>query len=108
MNTFLLSLSYVISDPFFWPSMAFTTMIGIFLGAVVYDGELNQVRKFIISLFFYVILLITVNLTRAFPDIMVISEPYKPLSSTVTTLIITLFYLLGVFLGVYIVKRAHK
>ena len=41
MNLILSEIIYVISDSFFLPSMAFTTMLGIFIGAVIYDGDLN-------------------------------------------------------------------
>ena len=34
MNIIFNDLLYIVSDPFFYPSMAFTTMVGIFIGAV--------------------------------------------------------------------------
>jgi hypothetical protein len=108
MNLILQSIYYVAGDPFFWPSMAFTTMTGIFIGAVVYDGELEAVKKTIFSLLCFVALLVTVNLTRALPDVQTTVASFKPISSATTTVIVSLFYLGGMLLGVKLVKRAHK
>ena len=36
---------YVMSDPFFWPSMAFTTLVGIFVGAVIHNGDMHRSER---------------------------------------------------------------
>ena len=102
------AILYVTGDLFFWPSMAFTTMVGIFIGAVVYDGDTKQIQKFLVSLFSYVVILLTVNLTRVIPEIQIASVPHKQIAAAVTTLVVTLFYLLGMTLGVKLVKHAHR
>lgn len=106
----LQSLVYVISDPFFWPAMAFTTIVGIFMGAVIFDGDSQQARKTLFALIFYILLVASVNLSRTLPQISsgVAADPYKPIASVVATILVSIFYLSGVYLGVKIVKRAHK
>ena len=106
MSIFLTLLKYVINDSYFFPSMAFTVMIGLFIGSIIYNGDVTQVKKMIASILCYMILIITVNLTRVMPQIT--SEQIKPLAFCVTVLLITVFYLFGTFLGVMITKRANK
>lgn len=108
MNIILQSLYYVTSDFYFWPSMTFTTMVGIFIGAVIYDGDLKQIGKALVAISSYILLLTTANLTRVIPEINVVVNPYKPIAGIVTMVIVTIFYLLGMFLGVLITKHAHR
>ena len=69
MNFIIEAFKYVIGDPFFMPSMTFITMVGIFIGAVIYDGVLKDVMKMVVSLTCYAVLIATVNLTRILPVI---------------------------------------
>jgi len=110
IDILLCTINYVIWDTFFWPSMAFTTTIGVFIGAVIYDGLLDDIRKMILSLTIYAIIITTVNLTRIVPlfDVTTIIDPSKPFASTVTLIFVTLFYLLGMYIGVQMVNKAHK
>jgi len=108
IDIILQAFKYVTSDFYFWPSMTFTTMVGIFIGAVIYDGDVREVRKGLIALASYVLLLATVNLTRVIPEIGAASVPYKPIAGIVTMILVTVFYLFGMWLGVKITKRAHK
>jgi hypothetical protein len=107
MNLIISAILYVSSDPFFWPSMGITTMIGIFIGAVIYNGDVTEVKKMIASLICYAVLISTVNLTRVLPDLPIVANS-KPLGSIITIFIVTIFYLLGTFIGVKITKKAHK
>jgi len=108
IDLIIATLVYVTNDPFFWPSMAFTTMMGIFIGAVIYNGDVTQVRKMILSLSSYAALIISVNLSRVIPDIAKVAQPFKPVAFLAATVMVTFFYLLGTGLGVHLVKRAHK
>lgn len=108
INIIWQSILYVTGDPFFWASMGFTTMVGIFVGAVIYDGQVDQIKKLIAALTSYVILLLVVNLTRVIPEMIMATNPFKPIASAVTTVIVTIFYLFGMWLGVKLVKRAHN
>jgi hypothetical protein len=109
MELVLPAIVYVTSDPYFWSSMAFTTMVGIFIGAIVNNGDLEQVKKTILSIFSYFTLIAMVNLTRVIPQIIPnMKSPHQIFASTVTLGLVTLFYLLGIFLGVYMVRTAKS
>ena len=110
MNTIYQTLLYVTSQHYFWPSMAFTVMIGIYIGAVVYDGVLREVKKLCLSLFVYMSLLLIVNLTRVIPQTVGKDLPklVSGYSQSVTIVLVTVFYFLGMYLGVRMVNKAHK
>ena len=108
MNLIQASCLYVFSDPFFWPSMAFTAIVGIFIGAVIHNGNMADVKKTLISLASYVLLIVSVDLSRILPEISVVNSPYKPIAQLVTIAIVTVFYLMGLLLGVFLVKKARR
>jgi drug/metabolite transporter (DMT)-like permease len=103
----LTAFRYVTTDPFFWPSMAFTVMVGIFIGAVTFNGDLEQIKKVIFSLLCYTALITSVNLSRILPQIGPSTPPQHPFATTVVVILVTLFYLLGMFIGVALVKKAR-
>jgi RsiW-degrading membrane proteinase PrsW (M82 family) len=102
------SFFYITSDPFFWPSMSFTTLIGIFIGSVIYDGDMEQIRKALITLCSYCFMLLTVTTTRIMPTIPFTTHPERPFAGVVTIFLVTIFYILGMFLGVFITRKAHN
>lgn len=107
MDFFLPAFPYVMGDMYFWPSMAFTTMIAIFVGAIVYDGIIEDVKKAVITLTSYIILLFIVNFTRISPLLKNVAPENRqmPFAGIVSLILVTAFYLLGLWLGVRIVKR---
>lgn len=110
MNYLLASLNYVTTDQFFWLAMGMTTVLGLFIGAVVYDGVIKDVKKVVIVLLSYVSILSFTNYARILPIIIKdgIHEQNQPLAGIVTILLVTFFYLLGMILGVFITNKAHK
>lgn len=108
----LSALFYIINDPFFWPSMSFTTIVGIFIGAVVHNGEVKQIKKTCLSILIYVMLVISVNFSRIFPHLdtasLTTQTSPQPLASTETILFVTIFYFFGMIVGVLMVKEAHR
>lgn len=109
MNLIINSFIYVMSDGFFWPSMAITAMIGTFIGSTVYGGCVAEMKKMILSLFIYAGIIITVTSERIFPSLMDgVSRVHNPFAGISTILLVTLFYLLGMYLGVCITKHAHS
>lgn len=109
MNYLALSIAYVVSDQFFWLSMATTTIIGICLGAVLYDGLLTQIKKTILVLIGYVFLVMTTDMARILPLIATgkVVNPAQPLAAVTTMAFVTLFYCAGMLLGVGITNKAH-
>jgi uncharacterized membrane protein YfcA len=109
MNSILQCFLYVTNDPFFWPSMAFTVIIGAYIGAVVYDGILKEVKKMMLSLSVYALMILTVDITRVIPQINagLVNDVRKPIASVATIILVTIFYALGMYLGVKMVNKAH-
>ena len=107
-----MAFNYVTSDPYFLGSMSFTVIIGIYIGAVIHNGDLKQFGKTLLSLFCYSSLILMVNLTRIIPQIKPAtlnpSVSNQPFASVVTVFLVTAFYLMGMFLGVKLVKYAHR
>jgi len=102
------SFAYVISDGFFWPSMAVTVMIGLFVGSTIYDGCVAEVKKMIISLFIYAGIIITITSERIYPSLIDgIERVHNPFAGITTILTVTIFYLLGMLVGVLVTKHAH-
>ena len=109
LQSLLDSFLYVIADIYFWPSMAVIVMIGIFIGSVLYGGCIRELKKMIISMSIYGLLIATVTSSRVLPDFVdgrFIA--HHPFSGVATIVLVTIFYLLGTYLGVRITKHAHK
>jgi hypothetical protein len=107
MNYWLATFEYITHDPYFWPSMSITSIVGVFIGAVVHNGDLRQARKTLVSLGFLVFLIIVVNVNRVLPQIGPETPPSHPFASVLTVLSVTLFYLIGMTLGILAVKKAR-
>lgn len=104
------SILYIIADEFFTIAMGLTTCIGLFIGATIFDGMLEQVKKAMIALGCYAVLIASTNASRIVPLITDnhINNDYQPLAGIATLLFVTIFYLLGMILGVFVTKMAHK
>ena len=103
------TILYVINAPFFWASMGMTTAIAMFVGAMIYDGQLNQVRKGLLSVGSYIVMLLWMTLSRVID--MINKNPEKvsemTFAGTLTIFFISLAWLLGVFLGVATFNRRY-
>lgn len=106
----LLSFMYIAEDPYFWPSMAVTVMIGLFIGAVIYDGCVEYVKKFLISSIFLVMLISTVSVLRIGPQLenFTLMTHGEPLAGLATIISVTVFYLLAMVAGVRVTRHVHK
>lgn len=102
------AFKYIVDDPYFWPSMAFTTMVGIYVGAILYNGDVEQVRKGIIGLLSYTLLLVVTLASRVLPKLGETSLVHQPLAGLETVLVVTAAYLVGMLVGVKTVKHARR
>jgi len=109
LQSFWESVLYVMADPYFWPSMAIIVMIGLFIGSTIYDGCVKEIKKMILSLSIYGLMIITVISSRVLPDYFdgkfILHHPF---SGIATVLLVTIFYSLGMYFGVLLTKHAHK
>lgn len=103
------AFKYITSDPYFCLSMGLTTSIGMFVGAVIYDGLLRDVKKAVIVLISYAFLLGATTLARVLPKIPnEVVNVNQPFAGVETIIIITIFYILGMWFGVKLVNKAGK
>lgn len=109
MNYLMESLKYVAGDYYFIPSMAMIVICGLFVGSVIFNGDVQQIKKGIVVLLSYASLLVMVNYARIYPLFSTFSPEHsrQPLAGIVTILFVTIFYLLGMCWGVYVTKKAH-
>lgn len=110
MNYITDAFYYVISDPFFMPSLTAVTIMGLFVGATVFNGDVKLSHKYLFSFFIYSFVLSLVNLSRILPRIFDgrITVTSQPLAGTETNFFVTVAYLAGMYIGVLITKKAHK
>jgi len=103
------SFKYVFSQDLFWISMSFTTMIGIFIGSTIYDGCVAELKKAILTIGIYAFIICAISIERIFPlyqnGVFMI---HKPWSGIATIIYVTLFYLIGMILGVCITNFASN
>lgn len=113
-ETTLLSVSYVINAPFFYSSMGMTAATSIFIGAAMYNGELKPASKGILAVLSYAILLLITTLPRVFDRLnnseLAFSQERTSMAyaGAITIFFLTIWYILGILIGVYTVQRAHK
>jgi hypothetical protein len=99
------SSAYVAQTPQFWPSMGTIMAISVFIGAIIYDGQMREATRGIITLVSYCTLLFWMTISR-------VMQNYKPgylhpefiWAGAVTILITSLFFILGILLGVTVFK----
>lgn len=104
------TIIYIANVPFFWSSMGLITAIGMLIGSIIYNGDLQKVSKAILTVIVYVFLLGGTNLNRIY-DVYCrvgISDSVMAFAGTVTALIISIFYISGMLLGVYLTKIIRK
>lgn len=109
-NPFIDAIIYVASDQYFTIAMALTMIMGMFISAAIYDGETKEIKKFLISMGAYVSLILMTTYARVVPNLYTItpSKQYMTFAGTVTIVLVTIFYLLGMCLGILITRLAHK
>lgn len=109
MTPIVEAFKYVVSDQYFWIAMSLTTIVGVYISAAIYDGETKELKKFMASLGAYIALILMTTYARISPNLDTITpnHQYQTYAGSVTLLLVTLFYLLGMGLGVIITRRAH-
>ena len=99
------SSAYVAQAPQFWPTMGTIMAISVFIGAIIYDGQMKEATRGIITLVSYCTLLLWMTISR-------VLQNYRPgynhpefIWESATSIIITsLFFIMGIILGVFVFK----
>ena len=107
MEIILETFKYIQRGPYFWGSMGFIVASAMLIGTMVFGSDYKQTYKFLLGLATYIIMLTFVNFSRAYqsilPDLSITSVA-KAYASTLTTIIVTFFWVLGLLLGLAIDK----
>ena len=104
-------IQYVTSAPYFWHTMGATTASAVFLGAMLYNGDLRKLTKGLIAILPYTALLTATNLIRITDYLATDPGPHNLTAAwagTMTIIYLTFFYILGLLFGVITTGLAHK
>lgn len=110
MNAFNLlvdSLVFVANQNMFWGSMGFTTAIAILVGVLLYDGNTDQAKKGTLAVLSYGAMILWTTFVRVFPNALdrnFIYSDGRAFATIVTIFYITIFWLLGIYIGVKLFK----
>jgi hypothetical protein len=105
MNYLICALGKVAGYDFFWASMGMTVSIGILIGAIVYNHSVREMTKGLVTIGCYFAMIALVTASRinqgnfSTASEMIKTQAYYGLA---TIMWVTLNYLIGVFVGVFI------
>lgn len=101
---------YISQAPYFWASMGLITGIGMFIGSIIYNGDVKAMSKALITLTVYITLLTSINATRIYSIYcnIGIENPTMAFGGTMTSIIISLFYIAGMYSGVILTRRVRS
>lgn len=100
-------MKFVANQNMFWGSMGFTTSIAILVGVLLYDGNTEQAKKGTLSVLSYGAMILWTTAVRVIPNAIEHNFTYsdgRPFATLVTILYITIFWILGVSIGVHLFK----
>lgn len=96
----------------FWQAMAMVTIISTMIGSIIYNGDVNALRKAIIAIFTYGGLIMLTNIARVWgiglENLYYPSGEIRALYPIATIVYVTFFYIAGIYCGVCIHKRVRK
>lgn len=108
----LQTIEYVVKAPFFSPLTGMTIASAMFVGATLYNGELKQASKGIVTVGSYAGFLFLMFSSRVIETLshstQAAGREYMAWAGTATIIITTLEYIFGILLGVYISQQARK
>lgn len=111
-DTLLSSILYVINAQYFYPAMGLTAATSIFIGAAFYNGEIKAMWKGAIAIGSYAGLLLIVTLARVLERmdgrVLTPEQAGMAYAGAITTAFLTIYYILGMVIGVYTVKKVRK
>lgn len=105
------SFGYVMHAPFFWQAMACVTIVAMIIGTMVYNGDLDKLWRGILAILTYGLLILFTTITRVYSLTHFIFPSMtngQGLAGITTILIVTTFYIFGMYLGYLAHKLARK
>lgn len=103
------SLIYVANQNMFWGAMGFTTAMAMFIGVILYDGNVNESRKGIVAVLIYAGMILWTTSIRVIPNAVNRNFIYsngRPFATIATVIYITIAWVIGIYIGVNFFK--HK
>lgn len=104
------TIYYVVNTPGFWSALGYTIASAMFVGSIIYNGELRLAMKGVATILSYVLFLLIITTSRV--SFIASSEGIQSLvraEAGITTIYITsVAYVLGMVLGVLITSYARK
>lgn len=105
------TIAYVASAPYFYSLTGMTIASAMFVGATLYNGELKQATKGIVTVGSYAGFLLLMFSTRVIQTLTILehgSHGHLAWAGTVTIVIATAQYIFGILLGVFVSQQARK
>jgi hypothetical protein len=103
------SFIFVANGLYFWQAMASVTILAMFVGSIIYNGDLVMVRKAALLITSYASMILLTTFTRIYGNTgLVFVNHRNAYAGMITTACITFFYLVGIYLGVLAHKKGRK
>lgn len=106
------SLIFVAQSDYFYQAMAAVTIIAMMIGSLLYNGDLNQLKKAALTIFTYGGMIVLTNMARIISSdtgvIRIMMVNGQAFNGTTTVIYVTLFYMIGVAIGVWVHKRSRN
>lgn len=111
-NILLETTLYVINAPYFYSLIGMTIASAMFVGATLYNGELKQATKGIVTVGSYsgfLLLMFSARITESIRMYGIVAgREYQVWAGVETIIMSTLAYVIGLLLGVYVSKKARE
>lgn len=111
IQAFPASFTYISAAPYFWLSMGMSAGFAMFIGAIIYDGELEYAWKGLLSVGMYGFFLAQIIFTRVsynYPMIIQGLTPGQAWANITTIIVLSVFWAAGVMLGIFVSSFFHK
>lgn len=104
------AFSFVHGQPFFWTSMMYSTLMAMFFGATIYDGELPHAKRGVASVIAYAFMAVLVTINYAWhrypnlkPDV-----AFQVFIYPVQLFYLSIFWVFGFILAICMYRWLHK
>ena len=105
------AIEYVMNGPYFWSLMGWTTATAVFIGAMLYNGDFERLRRGVITISAYAGLLWLINWARVTDSIThkgILTNAGMAYAGLTTIVFVTLAYMLGLVIGYLTVRRSRR
>lgn len=113
IEVMLQTIVYVSSAPYFYSLTGMTIATAMFIGATVYNGELKQASKGVVTIAGYTIFMLLMISSRVVNTLSLSTAinhtEYQAWAGIATVIISSIEYIIGMLLGVFVSQQAkHK